>query len=56
MEKVRITFFLSKDVIDKLEKVYAKFLLEGKKVKKSHIVEEALREKLEKIEKTNRKK
>jgi len=42
---------LSKEVVDRLDKVYARLLLSGKKVKKSHIVEEALKEKLEKLEK-----
>ena len=49
-EKVRITFFLSKEVVDRLDKVYARLLLSGKKVKKSHIVEEALEEKIEELE------
>ncbi len=51
MEKVRVTYFLSKEIVEKLDKVYAKVLLRGRKIKKSHIVEEALREKLEKMEK-----
>ena len=51
MEKVRITFFLSKEVVEKLDRVYAKLLLEGRKIPKSQIVEEALREKLKKLEK-----
>jgi len=50
MEKVKVNFFLSKEVVEKLEEVYAKLLLKGEKVKKSHIVEEALREKLKELE------
>jgi len=51
MEKVKVNFFLSKEVVERLNKVYARLLLSGKKVKKSHIVEEALEEKLEELEK-----
>ena len=51
MEKVRITFFLPKEIVEKLDRVYAKLLLDGKKIPKSRIVEEALKEKLEKLEK-----
>ncbi len=51
MERKRASFFLSKEVLERLDRVYAKLLLKGEKIKKSHIVEEALKEKLEKMEK-----
>ena len=51
MEKVKVNFFLSKEVVDRLDKVYARLLLSGKKVKKSHVVEEALKKELDRLEK-----
>jgi transcriptional regulator of NAD metabolism len=55
MEKVKVNFLLSKEIVEKLDRVYAKLMLSGKKIPKSHIVEEALREKLERIERELKK-
>jgi len=51
MEKVKFTFYISRELADRMEEVIALHRLKKKeKLTKSHIVEEALREKLEKIE------
>jgi len=48
--EVKVGYFLSKEVVEKLDRVTALLTLKGKKMTKSEIVEEALREKLEKLE------
>ena len=52
MEKVKFTFYVSEELADKLEEVIALYRLKRKeKLTKSQVMEEALREKLEKLEK-----
>ena len=48
---VNATFKLTKETLERLDRVVLKLNLAGKKAYKSEIVEEALREKLEKLEK-----
>ena len=47
----KATFKLTKETLDRLERVILLYRLKGKKIFKSQIVEEALKEKLDKMEK-----
>ena len=52
MEKVKFTFYIPRELADRMEEVIALYRLKKKeKLTKSHIVEEALKEKLLKLEK-----
>ena len=43
-EKVRVTFYISKEIADKIDETIAKHMLEKKeKISKSELVEKALR-------------
>ncbi len=53
MDKVKFTFYIPKELSDRLEEVIALYRLRKKeKLTKSHIVEEALKEKLEELERS----
>ena len=49
VKKVAVQFRLSEEIVKELDKLYAKYLLEGKKTTKSEIVEKALREHLKNL-------
>ena len=48
--EVKVGYFLSREVVEKLDRIVALLTLKGKKVMKSEIVEQALREYLDKLE------
>jgi len=52
MEKVKFTFYISKEVADKLEEVIALWrLIKKEKLTKSEVIEEALKKELDRLEK-----
>jgi len=51
MEKVKITFYVPRELSERLERVIALYRLKkGKKLTKSEVIERALEKELEKIE------